>query len=67
MNYLHGVDHITDLDGQLRGRRLGLITNPTGVTSGLVPTIEVLRERYDLVRLYAPEHGVRGALQAGQR
>ena len=61
MNYLHGVDHITDLDGQLRGRRLGLITNPTGVTSGLVPTIEVLRERYDLVRLYAPEHGVRGA------
>ena len=67
MNYLHGVDHITDLDGQLRGRRLGLITNPTGVTSGLVPTIEVLRERYDLVRLYASEHGVRGALQAGAK
>ena len=67
MNYLHGVDHIADLDGQLRGRRLGLITNPTGVTSGLVPTIEALRERYELVRLYAPEHGVRGALQAGAK
>jgi uncharacterized protein YbbC (DUF1343 family) len=52
----------------VRGKRVGLITNPTGVTSNLTSIVEVFRERPDLTlaALYGPEHGVRGNAQAGE-
>jgi uncharacterized protein YbbC (DUF1343 family) len=52
----------------LRGRRVGLITNPTGVDSRLCSTIALFREHPDirLAALYGPEHGVRGDAQAGE-
>ena len=52
----------------IRGKRVGLITNPTGLDSRLDSTIEKLRAQPDvkLVALYGPEHGVRGNAQAGQ-
>lgn len=63
-----GVDVLVE-DGfkPLVGQRVGLITNPTGVTSDLRATIDVLHEAKDvqLVVLFAPEHGVRGAAYAG--
>lgn len=52
----------------LRGKRVGLITNPTGVDNSLRPTIDILAESPDvnLVALFAPEHGVRGDVVAGE-
>ncbi len=52
----------------LRGKRVGLITNPTGVDGALVSIIERFRAHADvnLVALYGPEHGVRGNAQAGE-
>lgn len=52
----------------LRGKRVGLITNPTGVDGRLVSIIERFRAcpDIDLVALYGPEHGVRGNAQAGE-
>jgi uncharacterized protein YbbC (DUF1343 family) len=52
----------------IRGKRVGLITNPTGVDSHLVSIIERFRQQPDikLVALYGPEHGVRGNAQAGE-
>ncbi len=52
----------------IRGKRVGLITNPTGVDSHLDSIIELFRAQPDvkLVSLYGPEHGVRGNAQAGQ-
>lgn len=52
---------------QLKGKRVGLITNPTGVDNNLKSTIDILHEAPDveLVGLYAPEHGVRGDVHAG--
>lgn len=52
----------------LRGKRVGLITNPTGVDSRLDSIIEKFRAHPDfkLVALYGPEHGVRGNAQAGE-
>ena len=52
----------------LRGKRVGLITNPTGVDSHLDSIIERFRQHPDikLVALYGPEHGVRGNAQAGE-
>ena len=46
----------------LEGKRVGLVTNPSGVDSRLNSTIDILFEAPDvkLVALYAPEHGVRG-------
>ena len=49
----------------LRGKRVGLLTNPSGVDSQLRSTIDILRENVNLVALYAPEHGVRGDVWAG--
>ena len=51
----------------LEGKRVGLITNPTGVDSKLKSTIDILYEATNvhLVALFGPEHGVRGDYAAG--
>ena len=49
----------------LEGKRVGLLTNPSGVDRQLRSTIDILRENVNLVALYAPEHGVRGDIWAG--
>jgi len=52
----------------IRGKRVGLVTNPTGLDSKLDSVIDKFRAQPDvkLVALYGPEHGVRGNAQAGQ-
>lgn len=63
-----GVEVLRDSGFQgLKGKRVGLITNPTGVDNNLKSTIDILAEAPDvtLVGLYAPEHGVRGDFHAG--
>lgn len=51
----------------LQGKRVGLVTNPSGVDCDLRSTIDILTEApgVNLVALYAPEHGVRGDIYAG--
>lgn len=51
----------------IRGKHVGLITNPTGVNRELVSDIDLLAHAPDvhLVALFGPEHGIRGAQQAG--
>ena len=52
----------------LRGKRVGLITNPSGVNGRLESTADLFAKASDfkLVALYGPEHGVRGDAQAGE-
>lgn len=52
---------------QLQGKRVGLITNPSGVDNNLKSTIDILAEApgVQLVSLYSPEHGVRGDVHGG--
>jgi uncharacterized protein YbbC (DUF1343 family) len=52
---------------QLQGKRVGLITNPTGIDNNLKSTIDILHEApgVTLTALFAPEHGVRGDVHAG--
>ena len=59
----NGIDQIESVDALLKGKRLGLITNPTGTRKVLTATIDLLNERYQLTALYSPEHGVRGDAQ----
>ena len=51
----------------LKGKRVALITNPTGVSQDLRSTVDILFEapEVDLVALFGPEHGVRGNFFAG--
>ena len=49
----------------LQGKRVGLITNPTGVDGQLRSTIDILHEHVNLTALFGPEHGVRGEFSAG--
>lgn len=44
----------------------GLITNPTGVLRDLSSTVDLLKEKCNLTALFAPEHGVRGDIQANE-
>ena len=52
----------------LKGKRVGLVTNPTGVDSKLKSTIDILfgSKEFTLTALYGPEHGVRGNYTAGE-
>jgi uncharacterized protein YbbC (DUF1343 family) len=64
-----GIEVLRDLDFEpLRNKRVGLITNPTGVDSRLRSTIDIIAAAPDvqLVALYGPEHGVRGDYPAGE-
>ncbi len=64
---LSGIDSIVNYDHLLKGRRIGLMTNPTGINHDLKSTIDILHERYGLSALFACEHGVRGDRQAGEK
>jgi uncharacterized protein YbbC (DUF1343 family) len=63
-----GIDVLLAGDmAALRGMRVGLITNHTGKTLNGTSTIDALHAdpRVNLVALFAPEHGIRGAAEAG--
>lgn len=50
-------------------KRIGLVTNITGVNQNLVPSIDLFYEHSDiqLTALYAPEHGIRGDAKEGEK
>ncbi|NWF90586.1 MAG: DUF1343 domain-containing protein [Ignavibacteriaceae bacterium] len=65
-----GIDNLIQMNFKiLEGKRVGLITNPTGVNSNLKSTIDILYEAKNLklVALFGPEHGVRGDYAAGDK
>ncbi|MEU3348165.1 DUF1343 domain-containing protein [Streptomyces sp. NPDC006700] len=51
----------------LRGQRVGVVTNPTGVTRDVRHIVDVMHadRRVNLVAVFGPEHGFRGTAQAG--
>jgi uncharacterized protein YbbC (DUF1343 family) len=64
-----GIDVLlTDSIHLVRGRRIGLVTNQAGIDAAGVPNVERLRSSgIDLVALFSPEHGFRGAAPPGAR
>lgn len=54
--------------GIVKNKRVGLITNPTGVDANLVATVDLLKnnKEVNLVALFSPEHGIRGNVRAGE-
>lgn len=73
---LHGQSVKTGIDvlqktnfAFLHGKKVGLITNPTGINQNLESTIDLLHScsDVDLKVLFSPEHGVRGDYSAGEK
>lgn len=65
-----GIEVLADSGfASLKGKRVGLLTNATGVDSRLKSTVDILHEApgVELVALFAPEHGVRGDVAAGEK
>ena len=53
---------------ELEGKRLGLVVHAASVTTEGRHAIDVLRDRdLDVVRLFSPEHGLRGRAAAGEK
>jgi uncharacterized protein YbbC (DUF1343 family)/CubicO group peptidase (beta-lactamase class C family) len=63
----NGIDHLeAEKYASLRGMRIGLITNHTGIDRAWNPTADLLRSApgVTLVALFSPEHGIRGTVDA---
>ncbi|WP_068779008.1 exo-beta-N-acetylmuramidase NamZ domain-containing protein [Paenibacillus sp. GM2] len=61
----NGIDRILSYSHLFQGKRIGLITTPTGITSEFISTIQILHDNFKLTALFSPEHGVRGDQAAG--
>jgi len=62
---LNGIDVLKRQKfAALKGLRIGLITNHTGIDNRRVPTIDLLAQApgVKLKKLFSPEHGIRGEL-----
>lgn len=69
VNVRSGIDVLPGIKHEkITGCRLGVITNPTGLTSDFRSSIEVVAglPESELTALFACEHGLRGQLQAGK-
>ena len=65
-----GIEVLRDREFRgLVGKRVGLVTNPSGVDRYLESTVDILFKApgVELVALYGPEHGVRGDVYAGDK
>ncbi|MGW1886270.1 exo-beta-N-acetylmuramidase NamZ family protein [Streptomyces sp. NPDC001970] len=53
--------------GLLAGQRVGVVTNPTGITRDTRHIVDVMHadDRVNLMAVFGPEHGFRGTAQAG--
>ena len=62
-----GIDILLRKPSLLKGRKIGLVTNPTGMTRDLRSTVDALAalKGVTIRALFGPEHGVRGEIQDG--
>jgi uncharacterized protein YbbC (DUF1343 family) len=65
-----GLDVLAENDFlQLKGKKVGLITNQTGLDKNLVQNIDIFikSENVDLKAIFSPEHGLFGSISAGKK
>ncbi len=64
-----GVEVFVEKEGvNYKGKRIGVVTNATGVTSKGVQNVdEMLKAGLTVVKLFGPEHGIRGDIEAGKK
>lgn len=64
-----GIERVSEPEFSklFKGKRLGLFTNQTGVDSMLRSSVDILRGQYNLSAIFVPEHGLYGAVTAGEK
>jgi len=64
-----GIDRLFEPEycGLVKNKRVGLITNHTGVDSQLCSNIKILKNHARLVAIFCPEHGIDGAARADEK
>jgi len=65
-----GIDNfITNYVDMVKGKQVGLLTNPSGVNNRLQATSDILfnNDKVNLTTLFSPEHGIRGVNSAGEK
>ncbi|GAA0086814.1 DUF1343 domain-containing protein [Clostridium sp. CTA-7] len=62
----NGIDNLEEIKNIVGNNKVGLITSPSGINKNFQYTIDVFNEKFNLVSLFSPEHGIRGNLQAGE-
>ena len=70
MEYVTGLERfLAKYYTKVKGKRVGLVTNHTGLTRDLKSNVDLFYQHPDinLVALYGPEHGVRGNARAGAK
>lgn len=65
-NVVLGIERTEEMQPLLAGKRVGLLTNQTGVDRNLKSSVDILREKYNLTAIFVPEHGFYGAVAAGE-
>lgn len=63
---LAGADNFEGFAGLLKGRRVGIVTNQSGLRSDSLHIVDYLASRVNLIKIFAPEHGFRGTADAGE-
>lgn len=63
-----GIDRVgeVEVDALFEGKRVGVFTNQSGINSKLENSVDVLLEKYNVVSIFTPEHGLMGAVAAGE-
>lgn len=63
-----GIDVLLGDTGFLKGKRVGFLTNSSGITGDLRMDVDCLFEKgVDVVKLFGPEHGIWGAAADGAK
>src|SRR5690554_3355120 len=65
--FKYGIENLDKHLDLFKNKRVGLLTNPTGVDQNFKATVDILNEKTNLTVLFSPEHGLRGNVQAGEK
>lgn len=60
-----GIERVSAYSELFKNKRVGLVTNATGIDRHGNSSIDILNAAVNLVALFAPEHGIRGSEDAG--
>lgn len=64
-----GIDRIDEVAvaALLENKRVGVFTNQSGIDSKLRSSVDLLREKFNVTAIFVPEHGLLGAVAAGEK
>lgn len=63
-----GIDRVGEpaVDAKLANQRVGIFSNQSGINSKLENSVDVLLNKYNVTAIFTPEHGLLGAIAAGE-